>query len=801
MTRRLAVVLSSLAIWLAAWSPSAWGECITFEQTFGATNICGIVGNGGMVAALSCRGELTVFRWPSPTHYDQLLYLSSNASDARRLPRFGALEQMGAFWGLRLKLNDGSTVVTWLRDEPWQVEARYLHPRSGVLTHRYLNDELKLKATSYALVDPELDIFAWRVELERLDGSPVKSAKAIFYANLSPCDRKIPYVPLGDWALDIYNDFAAIYLSDSDAVLHILPHDRNMGELDALMQSGDAERPQRARELYYSLGNREGVYLALGFERRGQSFQVGRDTSDACGFMKGFVSNIDWEGWGLPDLLGEVAFCWSAVWDLLYQLRSWSHRPQSAYDDAADGVLSGSVAAAAQVDEAVARSILSEGQSKGAAAVYIAASNRSYNTVRLLDHARTAGWDDLFSRTEGFWRGWLSWAWLPDTDDELISSFYLRTLISLKQTQDRSSGARPASISTQPPYAEDWPRDSAFINHLLDMAGYHTEAELNDLFFASVARAYPLLMAPAGTYEMNYYADGAPGGPLFFEIDNTGLILWQMAAHTEFLDEDEKAAYLEAVYPTIRLSAEGLASCRDPETGLQCLAWEDDNPHGMTQTLHGASTTLAGLRSALDAAYEVGDEALASVLEARIGELEEAIMDNFYVEPDGFQGNYSGRSWILWPAEMFGYDDPRWEAHVAGLMDGFWKPLREEVERFGYQGKGAWAVAQYCRETGDEECLADLRDWVRQYIELVAIPGTLHVGEVFCRVDTDGDSTFDAVESLVSIPHVWQAALLSATALVAYGAKEPQPIFPEPEYNSLDTEEEERGERGCGCVL
>ncbi|HDH97081.1 MAG TPA: hypothetical protein ENF73_05080 [Proteobacteria bacterium] len=802
MCGRLAFDLAVLAAVLLIVPAVCPADCNTLEQTFGATNVCGLVGNGGMVAAFSCRGEMTVLRWPSPTYYDQLLYISSNAADARRRPRFGALEQMGAFWGLKLMLTDGSSEVTWLRDEPWRVETGYLHPRSGVLVHRYANDELKLAATSYALIDPEFDILAWRLEVEREEGSPVKAAEAIFYANISPCATRLPYVPMFDWALDMYNDFAAIYLHQQDAILHMLPVKRSLADLDDIMKASEEMRPQMVEEIYRSMGSREGVYLALGFEQHSWSHQVGMDRADVCSYMKEFAAGVDWESWGLPgNPLENIAFCFSSYTELLYRIRSWTHMPQGAYEDAGDGVLSGSVAAAVQVDEAIARGVLTEGESSGAATVYIAASGRLTDAVRLLDRARGMGWDELLSRTEGFFKGWLARAWLPDTDDELIRNFYLRTLISIKQTQDRTTGARPASISTQPPYAEDWPRDSAFNNYFLDMAGYHTEAELNDLFFASVVRTYPFLMAPAGTYEMNYYADGAPGGPLFFEIDNTGLILWQMSEHAKFLDEGERAAYLEAVYPAIQLSAAGLAACRDPETGLQCLAWEDGNPRGMTQTLHGASAVLAGLKAALDAAREVGDGLLVEVLEDRIDELEAAIVDNLYAEADGFQGGSTARAWILWPARIFDYGDPRWTNHVVRLKSDIWRPVNEDVEQFGYEGKGAWALAEYCRELGDEECLADLRDWVRRYIELIAVPGTLHVGEVYCRVDIDEDGIFDLVESRVAIPHIWPAVLLSATALLSYGAKEPPPGFPEPEYNPADTEEEGQGERGCGCVL
>ena len=778
-------------------------DCWTFESTFGATNVCGVVGNGALTADLSCRGELTVLRWPSPTYYDHLLYLSSNADNARKLPRFGALESMGAFWGLKLELADGSTMVSWLRDEPWQVQVKYLDTDSAILVHRYFNDALKLQATSYSLVDPELDIFAWHLEVERQSGSPVKKASAIFYANLSPCNKKLPYIPVTDWLLDTLNDFAAIYLGKEDAILHFKPQNPSYDELDALMKASDSERPQKVTDLYYSLLARPGIYLALGFEGGNQSFQIGKDDTDTCSFLNDFIKNVDWEVWGLPNPLDDMPVCLSGTTDLTYKKRGWTYQPQSAYANASKGALSQSIAAAVQADEAVERDILAEGQTKGEATVYITASDRPDSAVKLLSQARNTGWTALYYKYEDFWRDWTCRAWLPDTDDELVKSFYKRTLITLKISQDRSTGAIPAALATQPPYFLNWPRDASFNNYLLDMAGYHEEAEKNDLFFASVIREHDFLIAPKGTFEMNYFADGTPGGPLFFEIDNAGLILWQMCEHAKFLSGDKKAAYLEAVYPAIKLGAEGLVECRDPNgTGLQCQAWEDDDPR-LRQTLRGASPVLAALKNAVQIAQEVGEEeTVIARWQARIDELTAAIMENFYTEGVGFQGGLSGRSYILWPAEIFDYGDPRWDAHIAGLLDEAWGPILKELELFSYDGKGAWSVAKCCRERNNEACLTELQDWAKKYIALIATLPTLHVGEVFCRIDTNGDGQFDTVESRVSIPMHWQAVIPAATALVAFGPVEQSCLYAEPQSASITSSEEEgHEESGCGCLF
>src|SRR5262249_51882881 len=67
------------------------------ELELGATNVNAALGNGRLTAAFSKCGELTVLKWPGPSYYNQLDYLTSNAPDARLQPHLGALDDQGAF--------------------------------------------------------------------------------------------------------------------------------------------------------------------------------------------------------------------------------------------------------------------------------------------------------------------------------------------------------------------------------------------------------------------------------------------------------------------------------------------------------------------------------------------------------------------------------------------------------------------------------------------------------------------------------------------------------------------------------
>ena len=99
----------------------------------------------------------------------------------------------------------------------------------------------------------------------------------------------------------------------------------------------------------------------------------------------------------------------------------------------------------------------------------------------------------------------------------------------------------------------------------------------HNLFYARVQRKEPLLdarggmIAPAGTYTTNYYADGTEGWPIPFEIDNAGLAAWTMAEHAGFLEGPDRSSYLRQIWPAIRLTATELAECKDEETGLHLV--------------------------------------------------------------------------------------------------------------------------------------------------------------------------------------------------------------------------------------
>src|SRR4029077_7340321 len=216
-----------------------------------------------------------------------------------------------------------------------------------------------------------------------------------------------------------------------------------------------------------------------------------------------------------------------------------------------------------------------------------------------------------------------------------------------------------------------WIRDGSFINQLLDRNGYKAIVTRHNLFYARVQTSptNPSPLRPSGNWAMESYGDGIDGGPIPYEIDETGLGIWALQSHAAYLPTAKRAAYLREVYPAITRAADYLVVCQDPTTGLQCEANEDDNPTP-SQTLHGAETVDLGLRSALAAAASLGHTGVeVASWRSRLKSLDAAIAALYDPAPHSYQEgkntgnaynlNYGDGGWLLWPVRLRPYDSPK----------------------------------------------------------------------------------------------------------------------------------------------
>jgi hypothetical protein len=518
------------------------------------------------------------------------------------------------------------------------------------------------------------------------------------------------------------------------------------------------------------------------------SHQVGGDTTAVCSAIDDLLDNLV----ALPESQPDVALPISAdqanlirCTDPLARIVSghgWMWRPTDARTDVADGTLEGSSLAAAQTNGALVTPLTFDGDS-AFAEVLIALGATREKARTALAAARATSFADRQAAAEAAARSALAGLPLPDPAlGDRVVKVAQRALVNLYVARDASSGAYLASVSHQPPYELDWPRDGAFDSVALDLGtgaplAWNTQ---RGLWYSALARTgattgNPLLspdpptdpdtgtkVYPAGAWEMNYYADGRTGGTIRFEIDNTALHVWATVVHAATLSGDARKRFVDAVWPADARALDLLVRWRDPATGLAAPANEDDNVLN-TSTLFGASAILTGLTAGARLAHHVGDEARAARCQARAAELA-AAMDRAFRDPktglfrtDGIPpgaGTASPTAWLVWPARYFAPGDPALEAQLLSDMGQILPELRGIGPGATYSAKNIIGAALYGREDGARamarEAIVRLAD--------IATPDTLHFGEAFVHTDAGW-------QNVTSMPHVWEGVLFYLAAM------------------------------------
>ena len=683
--------------------PVTTGQCTTPElgkELYGATDVNAQGGNQGLSVAFNAEGTVTVFKWPSPSYYDQVKYHTTSRAE----PYAGAQPNEGIFLGLALTTAGGSETV-WLRDLP-EVSQRHAGGFTDELHTTYRDPERGLEVTVVDLVVHPDDVLVRDVTVEVLDGSAVTEAEVVAYENLNLVVTKHPALPTRDWCEEGLNVDTARYDTDADAIVH---HLEGIDESTASPSS---------------------VAVAMGFDGASTQHQVGGDGHEPLATPDGAVPGPT----------------------------------QDAYDDAADGALAGNAEYAGQTTGAMTQAVDLSGGS-GRARVLLTAGPTADDALALLQRHR--GIDTATSAAAK--RAWFDTALaefpLPDTDDPFVRGVAERALAVMLTDIDRDSKAIVASITTQSPYGEDWPRDGSFFDYVLDLGGQHDLVTEHHAFYAETQQRAdqpdPFLTAlgvPPGNWGMNYYADGVVGGPIPWEIDETGYAVWNFWQHHRATGDVET---LRAIWPTLSAAADFLTTCKDPTNDLQCRAIEDDNPD-LRQTNVGASATWMALGAATEAATVLGEDEAAARYAARRDELGAAIDEHLWNEEGGFYGP-GAAAVTVWPACFHDHDHPRMARH----LDHVWEtiaPTFAEPEAgekvFGlYEAKGVLALAKAWKD--DPAKMAQLRDALDWIVTEHATPDTHVMGEVW-QVE-DGE-----VLSIVSQPHAWEQILTYMAAIELY---------------------------------
>jgi GH15 family glucan-1,4-alpha-glucosidase len=536
----------------------------------------------------------------------------------------------------------------------------------------------------------------------------VRRAWVTYFANFNPVASHIPFLPVADWCSPGSDQHAA--------------YDRS-GHAIVSSWSGTDQATGRAAS----------VAVAFGFDRTDSAHQVGQDAYDPAANGAGGRDGYD-------------------------EARTAPYR------------LSGGVAADGQTTGALMRPLRFDRRGRAAARVLMAGGRDPAGALAALRGARRTSFARQIAAVRRDWRRFLVHTRLPARAPRRVIGVAKRSLISLRLARAPDTGAIVASVNTQGPYGEDWIRDGAFLNRVLDENGLTSWVTQHNLFYARVqaSPSNPSAVRPFGNWTMASYADGVDGAPIPWEIDETGLGLWTLYDHATFLRRRAARSYLAAVYPAIGRSADFLTVCEDVTTGMQCTANEDDN-YTPSQSLHGAETVYLGLRSAIAAAHAMGDSsARVGLWQARLVRLRAAI-ERLYdtgrrAYGEGSSGgnaynlDYSDGGWLLWPVHLRPYGDARMRGEAATVDRAMRAALAGP--RGQYEAKALLGLAYALR---DRRTLRRLRGTLAYMARALTTPTGLF-GESWTRV------AHRRPLPVQDMPHVWEHALFYLAALKLHGA-------------------------------
>jgi hypothetical protein len=412
--------------------------------------------------------------------------------------------------------------------------------------------------------------------------------------------------------------------------------------------------------------------------------------------------------------------------------------------------------------------------------VLTAVASSAEAATTIITRARQEKLESLETRVTADWQEITSQVDLPKKAEDGEIRVARRSILNLFIGRDRETGAIVASPSRQPQYHFDWPRDGAFFDLALDLAGFPDVVTKHLNFYKKAQRRNALgasalwvlglrspLYIPRGHWYPHHSADGKPGELRIipFEIDETALMLWDLWRHEQFVPEVNREDYGQEFLPMLQLAAN--AACRfvDVKKGWTRRAHEDDNPVP-SATLHGATALLAGLAAAADAGARWGAgskfvEKWKNTASALRQGMLRRVVDDRTLE----RGGWRGIQWSLFPAPLFGQlGDP----HAGKLIDRLAQEIQEKVSKqrrgFAYLGEQAFILALAADGAGRDKSLA--KDAITLLTAKVPIPDSDCYGEVTLWIDLPGQPV-PVAQQRTSIPHLW-TGITTYLAVEAY---------------------------------
>ncbi len=720
------------------------------ETIGGGTNAVCALGNGALTAGISPWGELVYFRWPNPSYYDHLRYVTDHAclvsglrkvsdvrygSDAPSLDwrKYGRPYEKYRGLGAKSGVRMGDGTLLW-QDEPvWDSSRRYEPEWGHLLVTELTNNENHrgnpVSMTLRQWVMPHQDLLVQHFSID----SP--GAESLFYhATFAP------WMTVRD---SLHNEdsskagFAAVYCPDEDVMVWFYP--------------GAGDRKRIARELagINSVSDLhflcdDGIFIIIGASVPATQFQVGADTKGR---------------------------------------RGGGDLPVGGRRDAGNGTLEGNRYHRGHVDGAL-KFALSE-KNRREVTVYTAVAGTAMDACEYIESARVSGPDVLGKNAEKIWKREVDSVAVAEKAAGTPARVGRRAVLNLLLGRDRGTGAIVASPARQPRYACDWPRDGAFYDMVLDLAGFPETVDHHLDFYRKTQRREKTgfsitwlasfkspFYRPRGHWYANMNSDGSPG---FFkiipvEIDETSLMVWDIWRHLFYVPEERKLEYRDRDLPVVAMAMEGILPYVDLRKGWTRKIMEDDD-YIAKNTLHGASAVLAGLASGAALAEEwemerdVQEQWRNAAVSLREGMLRR-VQDPAVLDSAGWRGI----QWSLFPAPLFrDYNDPLCAPFLARLEEDMTRKVIQKQGGVGYLGEQLFIYALAVQGISGKR--AFLEQVLRVLTEEAPVEGTDCFGELGLWLDHNGKRI---IQNRTSIPHLWNGV---TAYLSLYSLYEPETIL------------------------
>lgn len=795
-------------------------------EIYGPSVINAQMGNQGLSVGVRRNGDISTYSWPRPSMHDQVKFHATSRGEEN----WGAARNAGLQLGFQLKVQTGTRQERdgcarrywWGGCKEWRYKTvpvyelqpsllrewtliEQIHPSdlNDLVVTRYENQALGLQATvtdlvpineqvstdrdgdpgTYAGYDSYREALAGDALIRRVNVSymagrendPVKHVRLFSYANFDMVGSHHPYLPTADWAEPLNSMEDAYYDSQDDAIYH-LDQDRN--------------NPKRVIAMAFNDVNSGAHDVQVGYDNIAcVSLSVDCVADFGIDAIMSFINTLNAiPGVNMGDL--HVRGAWGDFQDDA-KLAGWMNAcPNSFPWNWINwcATLRGYYTSSGMMGDV----LLDNGSLSATRDAIFTNAHSKAGAQALLGEVRyQLDFDAAVAAKESWFRHLMAQAPIP-VASENIEGLSKRALVTLIQNYDPQSGAIVASIARQSPYAEDWPRDGAYFNYVLDHTlGLHDWVTKRNFWYAELQKKstdsslwQPLV--PVGNWAMNYYGDGEIGGIIPWEVDETGYMVWAFWNHYEATGDLQ---YLADIYPALQRAADFLVEFRDPDNNLPKPGHEDDHID-QSQTLVGANTTWLAMKAAEQAANELGHVFDAQRYAWRKQQLDDAINAELWnADKQAWGFKHWGQAELAWPTQFRPWSDPQMQSHLEAswskIFDTFLQPngpdnVNSEGRVQGlYETKFLIPMAKSSKATGNSLQMQRVQEGLNWIADKWATPDTGILGEVWMKCGSpstawpcdDPNSVHnheDGIIATVSQPHAWQQVLFYLGAIEAY---------------------------------